>query len=331
LRDQLKKTGGFAMRYTALFAISIGGLLASSSFGALVVSLTRGTSANAPGFDVVYLTARNDSGPTALQAQSVTFTTYNPDTGSTGPDVLQFPEGDEFGGVGTGASASAIASRSAPSGTYAFIPSATNVATTPGRPTDYSTPWRAFSAQSFRTSSAFSTTAAAGLIIGAAVVPIGQTVWVSGSVNSTLDPANSVNFDLPTVIDPFAPPTIVSNTGASVVFGPVTSTPLPFSGTVVVSDPDAADTVALALGTLPSNVSGVTITPSGQNPNGTVFTVSGMVSYVGNGPTVIPIIASDNSPVSSDTAGTFVINVTPEPASLSALALSSLLMGRRRK
>jgi hypothetical protein len=320
------------MRHTALFAAAIGGLLASSSFGALIVSISRGTSANAPGFDVVYLTARNDSGPTALQAQSVTFTTYNPDTGSTGPDVLQFPEGDEFGGVGTGASASAIASRSAPSGTYAFIPSATNVATTPGRPTDYSTPWRAFSAQSFRTSSAFSTTAPAGLIIGAAVVPTGQSVWANGSVNPTLDTANSVNFDLfdgpPT--DNVAP-TIGANSGANVVFGAVTSVPLPFSGTVVVSDADAADTVALALGTLPANVSGVTITPSGQNPNGTVFTVSGLVSYVGNGPTVIPIVASDNSSLSADTNGTFVINVTPEPASLSALALSSLLMGRRRK
>jgi hypothetical protein len=333
LRDQLKKTGGFAMRYTALFAVSIGGLLASSSFGALVVEVTRGTSANAPGFDVVYVRARNNSGPTAVQAQSITYTTYHPLSMPTGPDALQFPDGDEFGGVGTGASATAIASRSAPSGTYAFIPSATNVATTPGRPTDYSTPWRAFSAQSFRTSSAFSTTAAAGLIIGAAVVPAHQSLWISGSLNPTLDAANSVDIGyIYSHVDPFPPepPIIVSNTGASVVFGPVTSTPLPFSGTVTVASPDAGTSLSLQLGMLPANVSGVTITPSGLNPNGTVFTVSGLISYVGNGATYLPIIAADDDFITPDTTGVFVVTVTPEPASLS-FGSGVLLLRRKRR
>ena len=125
-------------------------------------------------------------------------------------------------------------------------------------------------------------------------------------------------------------PTINSNSGANVNFGAIVTTPLPFSGTVVLADADAGDVLSLTLGALPANVSGVTVTPSGTNPR--TFTIAGTIAYIGNGTTNIPFTTSDGQSASSpDPTGVFAIRVTPEPASLSLIGLGGMLMGRRRK
>jgi PEP-CTERM motif len=297
------------MRRSALLAAAVGGLFASSSFGALVVSFTEGTSANAPAGSKVYFISVKDnaSATTAIQAQSV--------EASASAGRLLFPDGDEFGGVGTGASASAIASRSAPSGTYAFLPSATNVATFGSQIDVSSGESTVFSAQSFRTSSAFSTTAAAGLIIGALVVSADAVGTVQGNVNPTLLQANNVPFSFSFGA---APTDSITVTPSSIT---VDVSPVGLEGFSGVTVAATGGNAAL-VGTIPAQIAdNITILGLGT-PNATVsgtgFTYSDLGTYV------LTFTSGTDQEI-------LTINIVPEPASLGLIGLAGLGMIRRRK
>jgi PEP-CTERM motif len=295
------------MRRTALPAAAIGCLFTSSSFGALVVSLFEDTSSNAPvGSKVYFLSVKDNASPvTAIQAQSVEV--------AMGSGKLLFPDGDEFGGVGTGSSASAIASRSHPSGTWAFLPSATNVATF-GSQIDVSNgEATVFSAQSFRTGSAYTTTAAQGLIIGALVITAEGGGSISGTVNSTLNPANNVAFSVYgggewwVEVTPQVVTVDVSPAGLEGFSGVAVTA---HGGTLYLQEP------------IPAQIAD-NITISGLGTGNATVAGSGF-TYADAGTYVLRF----NSGFTPDT---LTIHIVPEPASLGLVGLASLSMSGRHK
>lgn len=126
---------------------------------------------------------------------------------------------------------------------------------------------------------------------------------------------------------PPPPPTLVisSVTNATVDFGPIVSTPMPYSASVGVTTSDPGALLSLSIGTLPA---GVTASISGGGTSPASFTISGTVDYPGTNTTVlVPIIASDGF---STTAGTYAITITPEPGTLAAFGCTWVLVRRRR-
>lgn len=198
------------MRRTALLAAVVGGLLASSSFGALQVFLngvnmsptnsttaTPGTSTGGvPAGSQVYLITikDNSNATTAINAASLTAT-------ASGAGAFYFPGGDSAGGVSNATTTAAINKRSNPDGTFFFIPGATaTVATNLDNPlgsfpeTDNGEV-KNFSIQTFRGDlNPYTTTAANGLVLGAIVVAPGTQFTLVGTVNPTLDSPTAVAF-----------------------------------------------------------------------------------------------------------------------------------------
>lgn len=201
------------MRRTALLAAVVGGFMASSSFGALQVYLNGvdmspinsapalpGTSTGTvpAGAQVYLISVRDDANATtAVSAASLTGTVLN------GSGKFYFPFGDTSGGVGSTAAPANITKRSNPDGTFFFLPAATATVGTnldPGSngafpdAEETSGSSTGFSIQTFRSSGAYTTTAANGIVLGAVVVSPGTTFELAGVVNATLDSVNNVPF-----------------------------------------------------------------------------------------------------------------------------------------
>jgi hypothetical protein len=151
---------------------------------------------------------------------------------------------------------------------------------------------------------------------------------IQGDLNDTSTSQPIFVIDEPPI--PIEPPLILPVPPTPVVFGSNVGSGKTFSVTVHVTDPDAADILSLALGTLPAGVTNTLVSGGGVSPQG--FTITGTVSYSLNKTTVtIPFNVTDG--VGGHTVpGSFDLVVTPEPASLTALGGTALTgLVRRRK
>jgi hypothetical protein len=129
-------------------------------------------------------------------------------------------------------------------------------------------------------------------------------------------------------IDPPPGPTILPVAPTPVVFGSTVSNGQPFSVTIQATDPNQGSNLSLALGTLPAGITGTAVSGGGASP--ATFTVTGNVAYSLNMTTVtIPITVANG--LGSTTNGSFALVVTPEPASLAALASVAALGATRRR
>lgn len=173
--------------------------------------------------------------------------------------------------------------------------------------------------QFMRLISATGTAAPTGRIVGTIAGETGPVVAFDFSFGSTPPPVNNA-------------PVITANAGATVTYGNIVTTPLPFTATVTANDGDtASQNLSLALGALPSGVTVTSVTPSSVTDSGT-FTISGTAAWIpGNGSYSLPFTLSDNGSPAASTPGNIVITVVPEPATLGVLAGLGLLGLRRRK
>ncbi len=173
--------------------------------------------------------------------------------------------------------------------------------------------------QFMRLISATGTAAPTGRIVGTIAGETGPVVAFDFSFGSTPPPVNNA-------------PVITANAGTTVAFGNIVTTPLPFSATVTANDGDtAAQTLSLALGSIPAGLTNVQVTPASVSDAGT-FTITGLAAWIpGNGSYSLPFTVSDNGSPAASTPGNIVITVVPEPATLGVLAGLGLLGLRRRK
>lgn len=315
------------MRRTSIIAAAIGSLVASSAFAGFTVSHTR-VSENAT-FDRIDIYALNDGAGTGTGLLAVEMTS----AATAGEAVWRSTAAGNWNPLNSADTALRSQVRVDPDD----VSSSSLVSKTPSANQPLAPAYGAstvalgnFGVVIAGLSGAIAPQGATGNLFASLFVSKSYAATISGNVGGSAGAKVGFSFTTGGVVVQNVPPTITGNTGASVVFGTIVTTPLPFSGTVTVADADSADVLSLTLGALPANVSGVTVTPSGTNPK--TFTIAGTIAYIGNGVTSIPFSTSDGVAASSpDPTGNFNITVTPEPASLSALALSSLLMGRRRK
>jgi hypothetical protein len=164
----------------------------------------------------------------------------------------------------------------------------------------------------------------ARLVFNTSTPQINMVISLAGETGAGVDytfgvtPSNSA----PVPVGPVAP--------TPVVFGTVVSNGANFSVSVTVTDADAADVLALTLGSLPAGITNTQVTGGGTTPQ--VFTITGNVNYSLNKSTVvIPFTVTDG--VGGHTIpGSFSLIVTPEPASLAVLG-GAAIMGivRRRR
>jgi hypothetical protein len=128
-------------------------------------------------------------------------------------------------------------------------------------------------------------------------------------------------------VPPNVAPIVVDPAPQAVVFGSVVSNGAPFSATIGATDINLADILSLAV-TPTAGISNIVITGGGTSP--TNFTVTGTVDYSLNGTTVlVPYTVSDGA--GGSTGGNITLVITPEPATLGALAGVGTLLLRRRK
>jgi len=165
----------------------------------------------------------------------------------------------------------------------------------------------------------------AGFQIARIFIPTGGTGVLSGNIGG--DIGSKVGFSVqlggPTggvapVINSITPNPV------NVVFGQIVSNGAPFSTTVNATDADG-DLAGLAVSANP-NVTGVTITP-GAGGN---FTVSGTVNYAANNTDIVLGVTATDAAGHTSASSNLTLHVTPEPASLSLIGLSTLLRSSHR-
>ncbi len=314
------------MRRTAILTAAIGGICVSSSFAGFTVTAT--AAAPASGLVRWSIVAINDGVGTGTQVKGLEYL-YNGAPAAFEVTDTTDPLGGDPDGIPDLAnllSASRTRIRvnlTASANTFVgVVPDAG-----PVQPNLY-----AGGAATFRGAIANTGTtqaSGAGFEIARIYLPTGQSGVFSGNLGGDQGAKVPFAVTLGGVVN-VAPVLVPPTQTVPVVFGAIVSNGAPFTANVTVTDADTSDILSLALGALPSSVSGVTVTgATGTSPR--TFTVSGTVSYSANNSLVtIPIIGSDGAG-GHTTNGSIILAVTPEPASLGLVGLSTLLLGRRRK
>ncbi len=315
------------MRRTSIIAAVIGSaLVASSSFAGFTVTATLfGT---ASGLDQYRIVAVNTGGDTGVQVKGLEYNYAGAPAAFEVTDTTDPSGGDPDGIPDLANLLSATRTRirvSATASNNTFVGVTPDAG--PVQPNAYAAGRTSFSGAIANTGT--TNASGAGFEISRIFLPAGQSGVFSGNIGGDLGTKVpfSVNLvsgggNLPPVLNP-------ATQTVNVVFGQIVTNGANFTATVQVTDPNVADTLTLAFGTpIPGSVSNLQIAgATGTSPR--TFTVSGTVNYSANGTdVVIPIVANDGA---ATTNGSITLHVTPEPASLGLIGLSTLLLGRRRK
>lgn len=313
------------MRRTSIIAAAFGGLVvASSSFAGFTV--TAAAPVTASGFDRYDITAVNTGGDTGTQIKGLEYFYAGAPAAFQVDDTTDPVGGDPDGIADTVNLLSTSRTRIRVSTTGAnnvFVgvqPDNSAV-----QPNPYAAGAAAFQGAIANTGT--TQASGAGFQIARIFIPTGTSGVFSGNLGGDIGSKVPFSVNLVSgVVVNTAPVITPANQTVNVVFGAIVSSGAPFSATVSITDAETAFTTAV--GTLPAGVSGVTITPAGGNN----FTIAGTVDYSVNlTDVVVPFSATDAGSPALTSNGSITLHVTPEPASLSLIGLSSMLMGRRRK
>ena len=311
------------MRCTAILAAAIGGFCVSSSFAGFTVTATKVAVAGFDRYDVV---AVNDGVGTGTQVKGLEYFYNGAPAAFEVTDTTDTVGGDPDGINDTVNLLSTTRTRLRVSTTGA---NNVFVGVSPSNGFAQPNPYDGGASQFSGAIANTGTTQAsgAGFQIARIFLPTGGSGVLSGNLGGDLGlkvPFLAVLGGVQNVAPVIVPPSQTVN----VVFGAIVSSGAPFSANVTVTDANATDVLSLALGALPAGVTASVSGATGVSPRS--FTISGVVDYSNNGTdVVIPLLASDGQ--GGTGTGTITLHVTPEPASLGLVGLSSLLMGRRRK
>lgn len=309
------------MRRTFIIAAAIGSLVASSAFAGFVVSHTT-TSVDAT-LDRIDIFARNTGGDTGTGLLAVEMSS----DATAGEAVWRSTSAGNWSPTNP----ADIASRSFVRVDFEDVSSTSLVSKTPAANQPLAAAYGPltvalgdFGVVIAGLAGAIPAETGNGALFASLFVSKNFASTISGNVGGSAGAKVPFSFDVGSVVVNGRPVITPASQTVNVVFGQIVTNGAPFSATVSITDPEG-DAITAALGALPASVTGATITPAG----GSNYTIAGTVDYSANGTdVVVPFTASDAGGPSS---GSVTLHVTPEPASLSLIGLSGLLMGRRRK
>lgn len=295
--------------------------LASASFAGFYVTYSRVVSGEFDRYDIV---AVNTGGSTGTQIKSLEYV-YSGSPAFFQVDDTTDPSGGDPDGIGDTVNLLSTSRTRIRVNTRALDNVFAGVSPTNGvaQPNPYELGVTSFSGTITNTGTTQAT--GAGFQIARLFLPRNaNSASFSGNIRG--DMGEKVPFVAGQGPPPNIPPVISPVPPVNIVFGQIVSGGTAFSASATVTDVNPADVLSLALGSLPSTVSGVTlIGTTGTSPR--TFAVSGIVSYAANGTdVVIPLVASDGT--GQTASGSITLHVTPEPGWMSLFAV---LMANARK
>lgn len=316
------------MRRTSVIAAAVGSLLvSSSSFAAFTFTAVK---TDVGGLDQVEVFALNDGVGTGTKLAAVNLV-YNGsgavfnfgdlDDDTSTPDEVDLPNAGNaankgFLRIGTAANSFVVGASLKIGGTAA-----------PTTDPRWGTAVTNFEAAYAFSGAPVAANTGTGARFARFFIPDGGSFTLTGTIGGDTGSEVPLSINYGTTVPPTnSAPVVAAGSTANVSFGSIVSNGAPFSVVVNVTDADAADVLALTVGSV-AGISNVAVTGGGTSPE--AFTVTGTVDYSLNGTTVVvPVTATDGALTGT---GSFSLVVTPEPASLSLLGLAGLAFGRRRK